>query len=128
METEIRKTIRLSIEDYEKIEQIRKEHGLADFSKAICYAVQSCSALEKENIKLKEDNQKQMTRIRLASNGADVNVQILMEVINSFCWQLQIKDFRSTGQMLDPAIDEARKVVKERISNYKQAKDFHAKN
>ncbi len=128
METEIRKTIRLSIEDYEKIEQIRKEHGLADFSKAICYAVQSCSALEKENIKLKEDNQKQMTRIRLASNGADVNVQILMEVINSFCWQLQIKDFRSTGQMLHPAIDEARKVVKERISNYKQAKDFHAKN
>ena len=128
METEIRKTIRLSIEDYEKIEQFRKEHGLADFSKAICYAVQSCSALEKENIKLKEDNQKQMTRIRLASNGADVNVQILMEVINSFCWQLQIKDFRSTGQMLHPAIDEARKVVKERISNYKQAKDFHAKN
>lgn len=128
METEIRKTIRLSIEDYEKIEQIRKEHGLADFSKAICYAVQSCSALEKENIKLKEDNQKQMTRIRLASNGEDVNVQILMEVINSFCWQLQIKDFRSTGQMLHPAIDEARKVVKERISNYKQAKDFHAKN
>ena len=128
METEIRKTIRLSIEDYEKIEQIRKEHGLADFSKAICYAVQSCSALEKENIKLKEDNQKQMTRIRLASNGADVNVQILMEVINYFCWQLQIKDFRSTGQMLHPAIDEARKVVKERISNYKQAKDFHAKN
>lgn len=128
METEIRKTIRLSIEDYEKIEQIRKEHGLADFSKAICYAVQSCSALEKENIKLKEDNQKQMTRIRLASNGADVNVKILMEVINSFCWQLQIKDFRSTGQMLHPAIDEARKVVKERISNYKQAKDFHAKN
>ena len=128
METEIRKTIRLSIEDYEKIEQIRKEQGLADFSKAISYAVQSCSALEKENIKLKEDNQKQMTRIRLASNGADVNVQILMEVINSFCWQLQIKDFRSTGQMLHPAIDEARKVVKERISNYKQAKDFHAKN
>ena len=107
METEIRKTIRLSIEDYEKIEQIRKERGLADFSKAICYAVQSCSALEKENIKLKEDNQKQMTRIRLASNGADVNVQILMEVINSFCWQLQIKDFRSTGQMLNPEIGRA---------------------
>ena len=41
METEIRKTIRLSIEDYKNIEQIRLEHGLADFSKAICYAVQN---------------------------------------------------------------------------------------
>lgn len=128
METEVRKTIRLSIEDYEKIEQIRQEKGLADFSKAICYAVQNCSALEKENIKLKEDNKKQMTRIRLASNGADVNTQILIEVINSLCWQLQIKDFRSTDKMLHPAMDEARKVVKERIANYKQAKDFHAKN
>lgn len=128
METEVRKTIRLSIEDYEKIEQIRREQGLADFSKAVCYAVQRYPALEKENIKLKEDNQKQMTRIRLASNGADVNIQILMEVINSLCWQLQIKEFRSTDQMLHPAIDEARKVVKERIANYKQSKDFHAKN
>ena len=77
---------------------------------------------------MKEDNQKQMTRIRLASNGADVNIQILMEVINSLCWQFQIKDFRSTDQMLHPTMDEARKVVKERIANYKQAKDFHAKN
>ena len=82
----------------------------------------------KENKKLKEDGQKQMTRIRLASNGADVNVQILMEVINSLCWQLQVKEFRPTDHMLHPAMDEARKVVKERIANYKQAKDFHAKN
>ena len=128
METEIRKTIRLSIEDYKNIEQIKLEHGLADFSKAICYAVQNYPILEKENMKLKEDGQKQMTRIRLASNGADVNVQILMEVINSLCWQLQVKEFRPTDHMLHPAMDEARKVVKERIANYKQAKDFHAKN
>ena len=56
METEIRKTIRLSIEDYKNIEQIRLEHGLADFSKAICYAVQNYPILEKENMKINSND------------------------------------------------------------------------
>lgn len=80
--------------------------------------------LQQKNQKLEEANQKQMTRIRLASNGADVSTQTVIEVLNTLCWQMQMKDFRSTDQMLHPVVEEAQKTVKERIANYKQKKDF----
>lgn len=60
----------------------------------------------------------------LGSNGADVSTQTVIEVLNTLCWQMQMKDFRSTDQMLHPVVEEAQKTVKERIANYKQKKDF----
>ena len=80
--------------------------------------------LQQKNQKLEEANQKQMTRIRLASNGADISTQTVIEILNTLCWQMQMKDFRSTDQMLHPVVEEAQKTVKERIANYKQKKDF----
>lgn len=131
MENEIRKTIRLSKEEYDVVESVREEKQLPDFSKALCYLLHDYSrkqeeiqSLQQKNQKLEEENRKQMTRIRLASNGADVNTQTVIEILNTLCWQMQIKDFRSTGQMLHPAVEEAQKLVKERIANFKQKKDF----
>lgn len=55
---------------------------------------------------------------------SDVSTQTVIEVLNTLCWQMQMKDFRSTDQMLHPVVEEAQKTVKERIANYKQKKDF----
>ena len=76
---------------------------------------------------LREENRKQMTRIRLASNGADENGQVLLEVLNTLCWQLRADEYRSTEQMLHPTVEEAKKTVKDRIARFKQAKDFKQK-
>ena len=131
MEAKIRKTIRLSEKDYCMIESIQKEQKLPDFSKTLSYILHEYSKKEEDNcrlrernLKLEENDQKQMTRVRLASNGADVSTQTVIEVLNTLCWQMQMKDFRSTDQMLHPVVEEAQKTVKERIANYKQKKDF----
>ena len=121
------KGVRLTQEEKSIVESIQKEQQLSDFSKAVCYILHDYlrqqEAIQK-NQKLEEANQKQMTRIRLASNGADVSTQTVIEVLNTLCWQMQMKDFRSTDQMLHPVVEEAQKTVKERIANYKQKKDF----
>ena len=83
--------------------------------------------LKDENEKLREENRKQMTRIRWASNGADENGQVLLEVLNTLCWQLRADEYRSTEQMLHPTVEEAKKTVKDRIARFKQAKDFKQK-
>lgn len=43
MENEIRKTIRLSKEEYGVIESVREEKQLPDFSKALCYLLSDYS-------------------------------------------------------------------------------------
>lgn len=125
------KGVRLTQEEKSIVESIQKEQQLSDFSKAVCYILhdylrqqEKIQNLQQKNQKLEEANQKQMTRIRLASNGADVSTQTVIEVLNTLCWQMQMKDFRSTDQMLHPVVEEAQKTVKERIANYKQKKDF----
>lgn len=125
------KGVRLTQEEKSIVENIQKEQQLSDFSKAVCYILhdylrqqEEIQKLQQKNQKLEEANQKQMTRIRLASNGADVSTQTVIEILNTLCWQMQMKDFRSTDQMLHPVVEQAQKTVKERIANYKQKKDF----
>ena len=114
------KGVRLTQEEKSIVESIQKEQQLSDFSKAVCYILhdylrqqEEIQNLQQKNQKLEEANQKQMTRIRLASNGADVSTQTVIEVLNTLCWQMQMKDFRSTDQMLHPVVEEAQKTVKE---------------
>ena len=95
------KGVRLSDEELLVIQNIQEKYGLSNFS--------------------------QMTRIRLASNGADENGQVLLEVLNTLCWQLRADEYRSTEQMLHPTVEEAKKTVKDRIARFKQAKDFKQK-
>ena len=118
------KGVRLTQEEKSIVESIQKEQQLSDFSKAVCYILhdylrqqEEIQNLQQKNQKLEEANQKQMTRIRLASNGADISTQTVIEILNTLCWQMQMKDFRSTDQMLHPVVEEAQKTVKERIAN-----------
>lgn len=66
-----------------------------------------------------------LTRIRLASNAADVNIQILMEIINSFAINntFDIGEFVSIASMKAPVLEEAEQTTKSKIAYYKQLKD-----
>ena len=129
------KGVRLTQEEKSIVESIQNEQQLSDFSKAVCYILhdylrqqEEIQNLQQKNQKLEEANQKQMTRIRLASNGADVNGQVVVEVLNTLCWQFQASEFHSTEQMLHPVIEEAQITVKDRIARFKQAKDSKTKS
>lgn len=121
------KGVRLSDEELLVIQNIQEKYGLSNFSQTISYLIREYPHLQEENEKLREENRKQMTRIRLASNGADENGQVLLEVLNTLCWQLRADEYRSTEQMLHPTVEEAKKIVKDRIARFKQAKDFKQK-
>lgn len=118
-----RKTVRFTGKEYDLIEQVRKEEGLQDFSKSVSYILQQYVILKKitEN---KKRQDKAITRIRLASSGADVTGQVIVEILNSICWEYEISDFRGTDRMLHPVVEAAKADVKERIARYKQTKDF----
>lgn len=80
------KGVRLTQEEKSIVESIQKEQQLSDFSKAVCYILhdylrqqEEIQNLQQKNQKLEEANQKQMTRIRLASNGARVSTQTVIE-------------------------------------------------
>ena len=114
------KGVRLSDEELLVIQNIQEKYGLSNFSQTISYLI-------REYPHLQEENEKLMTRIRLASNGADENGQVLLEVLNTLCWQLRADEYCSTEQMLHPTVEEAKKTVKDRIARFKQAKDFKQK-
>lgn len=60
-----------------------------------------------------------LTRIRLGSNNADRNSEIILLLLNTL---LSYSGFKSLLEKDTPQLAEARKIVKERISNYRQKK------
>lgn len=118
-------TIRAKDEDLDALEKIREDNHLSDMTKTIHHVIASYQKLTEENAALKEENRKQITRIRLSSSGADMNAQIMMELLNTLLWQREMpgKGFTSTDAEPHPYIAEAKKVVKDRVTRYKQVKD-----
>ena len=66
-----------------------------------------------------------LTRIRLAANTADRNVQALLHIKNTelFAKQTNPENFISTSELKHEIIEKAQKEVKEQIAIYKQRKD-----
>lgn len=74
--------------------------------------------------KFDEKYQNYMTRVRLASRGADQNTQVLLEIINTLLYVNEVQpDFLSTDKMEHPIMKKARSSIKERIANFKQRID-----
>ncbi len=60
-----------------------------------------------------------LTRIRLGSNNADRNSEVILLLINTL---LSYSGFKSLLEKDTPQLAEARRIVKERIANYRQRK------
>lgn len=66
-----------------------------------------------------------LTRIRLGSTGADKNIQVALEILNTYLMVMpqQPKALMSTTIGKSPVIEAAELEVKNRISRFKQIKD-----
>ena len=73
------KGARLSDEELLVIQNIQEKYGLSNFSQTISYLIREYPHLQEENEKLREENRKQMPRIRLEA-------MVLMRM-DRFCWK-----------------------------------------
>lgn len=63
------------------------------------------------------------TRMRLATNYTEKNVQIIMEVLNSMLYNLKLDNACLTDLQTHPTLEDATELVTSRIANYKQKND-----
>ena len=64
----------------------------------------------------------ELTKIRLASNGADKNTQILMELMNGLYFHNSIEGIITTSVQEMDAVRTAKKEVEDRIAHQRQKK------
>lgn len=124
--------LRQSTIDY--LNDYKEQHQLSSFTKAMELIIdehRASTLQQNESIanrvleKFENKYGNALTRIRMASNAADVNIQILMEIINSFAVNntFDIGEFVSIATMKAPILDEAEHTTKSKIAYYKQLKD-----
>lgn len=130
----IRKNLRLSPKINEALVRYAKEQGETE-TRVVEQALQAFlpeGKTQQEQLadlllqKYDEKYQAYMTRVRLACRGADENLQILLEVVNTLLYLHGIKGSTlfPTDKMEHSLLQSAKQIVRERIARYKQAKDF----
>lgn len=77
--------------------------------------------------KVESKYESMFTRIRLGVRTADINSQIIIELLNTLLIHDKVPKFISTNTK-HPVMVEAEFTVKERISNYKQRKSWNKKS
>ncbi|MCU7378931.1 hypothetical protein OBO34_11245 [Clostridiales Family XIII bacterium ASD5510] len=76
--------------------------------------------------KFDEKYKNYMTRVRLAARGADVNSQVMIEILNTLLFLQGVKGemFLSTDKTEHEVLKHAKETIRERIARFKQRKDF----
>ena len=137
MSSKIRKDLTLYPESYEYAEQIKRERGLGSVSAAIDMIIaehkeresgQADIISDKIIDKLEEKYKNMFTRMRLGISTADVNSQVLLEIMNSVILNTDMDRMYDTEILESDIVKESREIVKNRIARYKQIKDNKAKN
>lgn len=65
-----------------------------------------------------------LTRVRLGANGADRNIQVVLEVLNTILYNSDMKDVEpvSTDVLKSPVLSSAEETVRKRIAAYREKK------
>ncbi len=133
-EPKIQTGLRLRESTIEYITDYKEQHQLSSLTKAVELIINEHRAAtlnQNEDIanrvieKFEHKYGNAITRIRLGTNAADVNIQIIMEIINSFAVNntFDIGDFVSISTMKAPILEEAEHTIKSKIAYFKQLKD-----
>lgn len=123
------RTVTLDDETWKLLNRIQKENNLRSNSAAIEYVVSKEMNNGNEQLadkiieKFDEKYNNLFTRIRLGSNGAEKNSQVLIEILNSMIVNLSLSDYFSTDTLESNIVIESKENVKERIARLKQIKD-----
>lgn len=122
----LEKHIKLSEESEKILLDIQKEKGFSSLNKALEYMITDYA--NNRNIaktvseSVTESLNKTLTRIRLGTNTADVNSQVIIELLNAIIYHFNVEPM-TTELNETSTVKVSRQRVKDRIALFKQRKD-----
>lgn len=125
---------RLTKKSSDYITEYAKKHNLPQRNRVINNIIEEHASIPDQKKKrddliqaisqnIAKEINKEISRIRLGTNNTDRNTQILIELLNGFMFDSNVKDIITTDDTETDALNTAKKTVQERIENMKQKKD-----
>lgn len=113
----MRKNYDLSEEVILYLQEIKQKNSLNSETKALEKIVR--------DHKMRADgrDEEELKKIRLGVNRIDRSLQVIIEVLNSQLVSDDLKTIFPTDIIKNPILEEAEKIVKDRIAHQKQKKD-----
>ena len=127
MNEKIKRSWRLSPEAIAIIERVAKERqcSLTEALEQIILQHDSDLTLPNQVADLVEERfSATFTRLRLSSRTADINTQIILEVLNTLLYHEQLPSAILLEQTPSPVITEAEAYIKEKIAAFAKAKEY----
>lgn len=119
------KHIKLSDEAAKVVSKIQNEKGYS-WNKALEFIIMdyenNCNVAEKGSKKVLEDLSKVLTRIRLGTTTADINSQVIIELLNAIIYQFNVEPM-TTDYVQTTAVETSKKHVRNKIAKAKQNRD-----
>lgn len=122
----LEKHIKLSPEAENILLELQKEKGFTSLNRTLEFMItdykNNCNIAKSVSKTVTEDLSKVLTRIRLGTNTADINSQVIIELLNAIVYQFNVEPM--TTQFNETAtVMVSRQHIKEKIAAYKQRKD-----
>lgn len=122
----LEKHIKLSEESEKILLDIQKEKGFSSLNRTLEYMItdyaNNRNIAKKVSENVTDSLSKTLTRIRLGTNTADVNSQVIIELLNAIIYQFNVAPM-TTELNETSTVKVSRQRVKDRIALFKQRKD-----
>lgn len=114
------------------LNEYKRENALRSYSDCINQLIEEYQenqpdrqqVLAKEIVKaLYEEHGKEQTRIRLAATTADINSQVIIEILNSILYAMNADQYFPTEEIKSEVVAQAEIAVRGRIARYKVMRD-----
>lgn len=124
----IRKTFTITEENYEILKRLEKENAFSSESQTINFLLKrenedSINKIADAVLEKLEKNYIQKERLKWATQTAEQNSIILLDVMNTILHKENIEDCISVGFAEHEVITQSRAILKERIAYLKQKSD-----
>jgi hypothetical protein len=124
--------VNLTISEQSKnyIEEYKKKNNYRSISEALDSIIKHSMNTDNVDLiadrilrKIEDKYDNLFTRLRLAGNSADINSQVIVEILNSMIINMNIKKSFLTDTVESQVVADSKKQIKNRIAYYKQLKD-----
>lgn len=122
----LEKHIKLSPEAESILMELQKEKGFSSLNRTLEFIItdyeNNRNIAKAVSQRVSEDLSKVLTRIRLGTNTADINSQVIIELLNAIVYQFNVAPM-TTQFDETTAVTVSRQHVKDKIAAYKQKKN-----
>ncbi len=124
--------VNLTISEQSKnyIEDYKKKNNYRSISEALDSIIKHSMNTDNVDLiadrilgKIEDKYDNLFTRLRLAGNSADINSQVIVEILNSMIINMNIKKSFLTDTVESQVVADSKKQIKNKIAYYKQLKD-----